>query len=218
MKDQRKVSDKAKEVAGILLSLGSVQLNVGQPYTWVSGIKSPIYCDNRRVNSDVKARNALVDIFKGVINRDFPEVEIIAGVATGGMPLGILIADRMGLPFVYVRQEPKEHGLKRQVEGEYSKGDKVVLIEDLVSTGKSSLKAIEGIWNAELELLGLISIMTYGFPASVDLFARNHVNFMSLCDLDAVLEVAFDQGILTQEEKASILKFRAAPAQWGSNN
>ena len=143
----KKESPYARDVAKELLHLGSVSFNVDSPYTWVSGIKSPVYCDNRKIYSDVRVRRKVVRAFQNLIEDQFPDVEIIAGVATGGIPCGILIAENMNLPFIYVRQAPKEHGLMRQVEGSFTAGDKVVLIEDLISTGGSSLKAIQGLRN-----------------------------------------------------------------------
>ena len=209
-----KVSPFAKEVAQQLLSLGAIEFKVKETVTWASGIVSPLYCDNRKINSNVGVRNFMVEAFIKTIENFYPDVEVIAGVATGGMPLGVLIADRMNLPFIYVRQAPKGHGLKRQVEGDYSPGAKVVLIEDHVSTGGSSLKAVEGLRDAELNMLGLISIMTYAFKKAEFLFYDNDVKYLSLCDLDTIVDVAFREGKITKQDKDSILAFRDNPESW----
>lgn len=207
-------SSIAVQVAKQLLDIECVKLNVQNPFTWVSGIQSPVYCDNRKIPSFIEAREIVVDAFVEVIKKECPTVELISGVATGGIPLGILVADRMNLPFIYVRQQPKEHGLKKQVEGHFEKGQKVVLIEDLVSTGGSCFKAIQGIRNEGLDMLALISIMTYNFQKSVNLFEENNINYISLCDLDTVLDTAIDTDYITPAEKQNILAFRKNPQTW----
>ena len=204
----------SKEVAETLLDIGVIKLNVRHPFTWVSGIKSPIYCDNRIVNSDVKARSIVISAYVSVIKEKFDEAEEIAGIATGGIPFGALIADRLNLPFIYVRQAPKEHGLMKQVEGVYHEGNKVVIIEDHISTGGSSLNAIRGVRNAGLQILGLISIMTYGFEVAAEGFEKEGVIAYSLCDLDIALDVALEQGKISPDEKESILNFRKDPHNW----
>jgi len=217
MDNPRKISDNAKNVANDLLKLGSIQLNVTQPFTWVSGIKSPIYCDNRLVNSDVAIRKNMVGYFVELIQDKFKDVEIIAGVATGGIPLGVLIADRLNLPFIYARQAPKEHGLKKQIEGSYQEGNKVVLIEDHISTGGSSLIAVQALRDGKLDVIGLISIMSYGFSSATEKFEKNDVNHYTLCDLDTVLDISLERGNITENEKASILSFKNSPSEWGNS-
>lgn len=212
-----KISPYAGEVAKHLLSIGVIEFNVAQPFTWVSGIKAPVYCDNRKINSDVEARSFIADTFIKVIEKNYPEVEAIAGVATGGIPQGMLIADRMRLPFVYVRQAAKGHGKMQQVEGSFHRGEKVVLIEDHISTGGSSFKAVKGLGSAGLDMLGLISIMTYGFKSAETLFENNNVNYLSLCDLDTVLEVAHNEGRISREEQESVLAFLRDPKRWGED-
>ncbi len=204
----------AERVAEVLLDISAIQLNVDQPFTWVSGIKSPVYCDNRKICSYVESRGIIVDAFVELIKAEYSQVETIAGVATGGIPLGILVADRLGLPFIYVRQKPKEHGLKKQVEGDYQEGSKVVLIEDHVSTGGSSYKAIEGILNCNMELLSLISIMTYNFSKSIDLFKEKKITYHSLSDLDIVLDVAKEKNLISDVDRKSVLTFRDDPQAW----
>ncbi len=213
--EEIKISNDAKSIAENLLSIGSVKLQVTNPFVWVSGIQSPIYCDNRLINSNVEVRKKVVASFVDLIKEKFKDVEVIAGVATGGIPLGMLIADRLDLPFIYARQAAKEHGLKKQIEGSYKAGQKVVLIEDHISTGGSSIIAIDAIRSENLNLLGLISIMTYGFDAAKDKFSQHNVNFYSLCNLETVLDVAKEKGIINQSECNSILEFKKSPATWG---
>ena len=212
-----KISPHAKDIARNLFEIGAVKLNASHPFTWASGIKSPIYCDNRKINSFVSVRRKVAEAFLELIRSEFPEVEMIAGVATGGIPMGVMVADQMDLPFIYVRQNPKEHGLMRQVEGHFEKGSKVVLIEDLVSTGGSSIKAAKGLREEGLELLGLISIMTYSFNRASELFDAEGVNDFSICDLDAIVEVASTEGKISLAEKEMILGFRENPQGWGKN-
>lgn len=208
------VSSSARLVAKELLHIECVQFNLEDPFIWVSGVKSPVYCDNRKINSFVSTRNIILDAFVKLISEEYPDVEVIAGVATGGIPMGVLIADKMNLPFIYVRQEPKKHGLMKQVEGDYQEGNKVVLIEDHVSTGGSSLKAINGLRKENLDLLGIISIMTYGFDSSINLFKENHIDHYSLCDLESILELAHDLGIITSSDKSKIQNFKKNPSSW----
>jgi len=210
MENTSKISASAGVVAKHLLRLGSVQLSVDKPFTWASGIKSPIYCDNRKINSDVDARNTVVNAFVELIKTEFADAEVIAGVATGGISFGALIADRLNLPFIYVRQAPKDHGLMKQVEGGFEAGQKTVVIEDLISTGSSSMKAVQGLRDENIKVLGLISIMTYGFKKATKLFDDEKVDQWSLCNLDTMVDVALAQGKISAEDKTAILKFRDA--------
>jgi orotate phosphoribosyltransferase len=206
----------SKEVAKKLLDIGVIKLNVTDPFTWTSGIKAPIYCDNRIINSNVEVRNLVVKAFVEIIRDKFPQVEKIAGIVTGGVPFGVLIADRMNLPFIYVRQKSKEHGLQKQVEGSYNRDEKVVLIEDHISTGGSSLNAVHGVRDAGLDILGLVSIMTYGFEIASNNFKEENVTHFSICNLDTVLEVAGQLKVITDDEKKSILVFRQDPHRWAA--
>ena len=208
------ISQDAKQIATDLLKIGSVKFSMDQPYTWVSGIRSPIYCDNRIINSHVEVRKVVVAAFVREIERSYPGVQVIAGVATGGIPFASYVAAAMDLPMIYVREKPKEHGMKKQIEGQAPAGAKVVLIEDHISTGGSSLKAAAAIKNEGLDLLGLISIMQYGFGTAFQRFNDEQVKFSSLCDLDTVVEVAVTQGSLTADDHASILKFKSDPSGW----
>jgi orotate phosphoribosyltransferase len=208
MTEPSKETVLSKEIAEDLLRLGAIKFNVSDHFTWVSGIKSPVYCDNRKVNSNVAARQRVIAAFVHTIEKNFQDVDLIAGVATGGIPFGALIAYELDLPFIYVRQEKKEHGLMRQVEGDFNKGGRVVVIEDHISTGGSSMRAVQNLKQEGLNVLGLISIMTYNFDKARELFSKEGIQPISLCDLDMVLEVALATGRISKEEKATILAFR----------
>jgi orotate phosphoribosyltransferase len=198
-----------KAIAKYLLEIQAVRINVQNPFTWVSGIKSPIYCDNRIINSKVKVRDAVVGEFSNIILDNFIEnTDIIAGVATGGIPYGVLVADRLKLPFIYVREKRKEHGLMKRIEGEFKKGDRVVLIEDHISTGISSIKAIEALRDEEVEVICLISIMTYGFKEAEQAFKGQRVKHISICDLDTIIEVAKADNMITAQDAEIVLNFR----------
>jgi orotate phosphoribosyltransferase len=202
------------EIAEDLLRINVINLNFENPFTWVSGVKSPIYCDNRIINSHVPERNKITAAFVKLIKEQFPTVESIAGVATGGIPLGILTADRLALPFIYARQAKKEYGMGKQIEGVFKKGDKVVLVEDHVSTGSSSMKVVDILREEGIDLLGIVSVMTYKFQKSLDLFEAANLPNFSLCDLDAIAEYANTSGEISPEQAESLLKFREDPAGW----
>src|SRR5690242_20549499 len=159
-----------KIIAEKLLEVGAVKLNLKEPFTWASGWKSPIYCDNRRILSFPFARDYIKSELCNVVFEKFPGAEVLAGVATTGIAWGVMVADQLKLPYVYVRPKPKEHGLGNQVEGYYEKGQKAVVIEDLVSTGKSSLQVVDVLKNAGVEVVGMVSIFTYDFPVAVEAF------------------------------------------------
>jgi len=200
------------------LEIGAVKIDMKDLFTWTSGIRSPIYCDNRIINSKVKVRDEVINEFSNTVASKFlPNLDIIAGVATGGMTYGVLIASRLDLPFIYVRSERKEHGLKKAVEGFFNRGDRVVLIEDHISTGKSSIQAVEWLREEGLQVICLLSIMTYGFPAAAQAFNDKNIPFASICDLDTVLEVALEDGTLDKKEVDAILEFRESPKTWGPN-
>jgi orotate phosphoribosyltransferase len=198
------------QIANFLLHIKAVKINVQEPFTWTSGIQSPIYCDCRIVNSHVEARDAVISKFTGLVNRHFPDVDLIAGVASGGISYGALIADRLKKPFIYIRERKKEHGLMKQIEGAYNAYNSVVLIEDLISTGGSSINAVKAVRDTNLEVTGLLSIMTYGFKQAKHKFEEAHVQHQSLCDLDTILTVALSEGIITDKDVRIILEFRDA--------
>lgn len=203
------------QIAHELLAIEAVKLRWSPPFEWTSGIKSPIYCDNRIIGAKVNSRDKILGIFVDRIREDFSDIDIIAGVATGGIAMGALIADRLKLPFIYVREKAKEHGLMKQIEGDFNVGDRVVLIEDHISTGKSSINAVNALRHAGLEVLCLASIMTYDFPESKFVFKDNDLdNYFSLCDLNAILETAINEGRINETERDVLAKFRENPRSW----
>lgn len=206
------------EIANYLLDIQAVKINVKNPFTWTSGIISPIYCDCRIVNSYVKERDAVIAKFSDVINEKFmPETNIICGVASGGISYGVLVADRLKLPFIYVRAEKKKHGLKKQIEGSFEQfGKKVVVIEDLISTGGSSIKAINALKDKGLEIVCLLSIMTYGFKEADEAFHEAGIYYDSLCNLDAIIEVATQRNLITSRDIDKVQQFKASPKNWES--
>ncbi len=204
------MQDVSKQIAKFLLKIGAVKFNVSEGFIWASGIRSPIYCDNRIINSKVEVRDAVINAFTDIIsNKYLNKTDIIAAVATGGIAYGILAADRLKLPFIYVREERKQHGLMKLIEGEYQEGDRVVLIEDNISTGSSSLKAIKALQDAGLEVVCLLSIMTYGFKTAEDSYASKNIKHESICNLNVILEVAQQEGIINSHDRDTILQFRS---------
>lgn len=204
----------AREVAEYLLQIKAVVLNPSQPFTWASGIKSPIYCDNRKTLSFPKVRTFIKTSFADILIDEFKHVEVIAGVATAGIPHGVLIADVLNLPFVYVRDKPKGHGLENQIEGKLEKGQKVFVIEDLISTGGSSLKAVEAIRQAGGEVLGLGAIFTYGFEKAVKAFEQADCKFFTLSNYEILLDKAIEDNYVKPEEKEELIKWYKDPEGW----
>lgn len=197
-----------------LLQAGAVRLNIKEPFTWASGWKSPIYCDNRKLLSQPFLRDYIKSELANVVFEKFPEADLIAGVATAGIPWGIMVADQLKLPFIYVRTQPKEHGLGKQIEGDFSKSQKVVVVEDLVSTGKSSLAVVEVLRKAGLDVSGMISIFNYRFAKGVAAFDTASVTAISLSDYPALIELARKKQVVTETEEAVLLKWRDAPETW----
>jgi orotate phosphoribosyltransferase len=208
----------AREVAEYLLEIKAVVLNAKEPFTWASGLKSPIYCDNRKTLSFPKVRAYIKSSFADVISEEYKDCDVIAGVATAGIPHGVLVADVLNKPFVYVRDKAKGHGLENQIEGKLEKGAKVVVIEDLISTGGSSLKAVESLRNAGAEVLGLGAIFTYNFEKSVTAFETANCKFFTLSDYPTLLEIALKLDYIQKEDSAELLKWYQHPEKWGSNN
>lgn len=181
-------------IASNLLQINAIKLNPANPFTWASGWKSPIYCDNRKTLSFPEVRSAVCNSFVELIKAKYPDAEIIAGVATGAIAHGMLVADRMGLPFIYVRSAPKSHGLSNQIEGDYKPGQKVVVIEDLISTGMSSLAAVEALKNAGCNVLGLVAIFTYQFNQATESFAKVGVEIETLSNYTDLISIAIESG------------------------
>jgi orotate phosphoribosyltransferase len=204
-----------KAIAEKLLQSGAVKLSPAQPFTWASGWKSPIYCDNRKLLSFPYVRDFVKSEMCNVIFEEFGDAAMLAGVATAGIAWGALAADQLKLPYIYVRPKPKEHGLGNQIEGFYEAGQQVVVIEDLISTGKSSLQVVEVLRKAGLEVVGMISIFNYGFDAAVDAFAQAGVPFISLTNYAQLVQIGLEKGIISAEQESLLLDWRKNPAEWG---
>lgn len=191
---------RALKVADFLLQIAAVKLSPEKPFTWASGILSPIYCDNRKTLSFPTIRTALRDAFVESIKENYPQVEVIAGVATGGIAIGALVADALQLPFIYVRSEAKKHGLGNQVEGVLNEDQKVVVIEDLISTGKSSLTAVDALRAANANVLGMVAIFTYGFQKATLAFDAAQCELVTLSNYDALIEQAIASGYVNADQ------------------
>jgi orotate phosphoribosyltransferase len=204
----------AAEVADQLLEIQAIRLQPEKPFTWASGWKSPIYCDNRLSLSYPSVRNLIRENLVNSVRHFFPTAEAIAGVATAGIPQGALIADQLNLPFVYVRSKPKGHGMENMIEGKVTAGQKVVVVEDLVSTGGSSLKAAEDLKNAGFEVLGMVAIFSYGFDVAAKNFADAGVKLVCLSHYDALLPRAVERKYISTETLASLAEWRKDPGNW----
>jgi orotate phosphoribosyltransferase len=203
-----------KVVAEKLLQINAIKLSPTAPFTWASGWKSPIYCDNRKTLSFPFIRDYVKSELCNVIFEQFQDAELLAGVATAGIPWGAMAADQLKLPYIYVRPKPKEHGLGNQIEGHFEKGQKTIVIEDLVSTGKSSLQAVDALRAAGLEVIGMVSIFTYGFAVAEKAFADAGVPFKSLTNYNSLIEIAIEKNIVTADQQSILLNWREDPANW----
>ncbi len=203
-----------KAFASKLLKIKAIKLQPNNPFTWASGWKSPFYCDNRKTLSYPELRNYVkLEIIHAILER-FPDVEAIAGVATGAIPQGALVADALHLPFVYVRSKPKDHGLENLIEGELKPAMKVVVIEDLISTGGSSLKAVEAIRKNGCEVIGMVASYTYGFPVAEQAFADAKVTLVTLTDYEHVVQEALETGYIDAADVEVLHQWRKDPAHW----
>jgi orotate phosphoribosyltransferase len=203
-----------KAVAEKLLKIKAVKLQPNNPFTWASGWHSPIYCDNRKTLSYPAIRNYIKIELTRLILEMYPDVEVIAGVATGAIAQGALVADALGLPFVYIRPTPKDHGLENMIEGDLRPKQKVVVIEDLISTGGSSLKAVEAIRNDGSEVLGMLAIFSYGFPIAEEKFKKAKVKLTTLCGYEAVLQEALATNYIAEEDIETLQEWRKSPSTW----
>ncbi|MEI7628834.1 MAG: orotate phosphoribosyltransferase [Bacteroidota bacterium] len=203
-----------KAVAEKLLQVAAVKLSPEKPFTWASGWKSPIYCDNRKILSFPYTRDFIKSEMCNVIFENFPNVDMLAGVATAGIPWGAMAADQLKLPYIYVRPKPKEHGLGNQIEGSFEAGKSVLVIEDLISTGKSSLEVVTVLKNAGLNVVGMVSIFTYGFPIATKAFEEAGVPYKSLTNYSSLIELAVEKGQITAETEQLLLQWREDPANW----
>ncbi|MFM8241874.1 MAG: orotate phosphoribosyltransferase [Crocinitomicaceae bacterium] len=206
--------DNALKIAEVLLKVKAVKLQPNQPFTWASGWKSPIYCDNRVTLSYPKERTHIRQSFVEAILNRFGKPDVIAGVATGGIPQGALVAQELGLPFIYIRSSAKGHGLGNMVEGHYEKGQRVVLIDDLISTGGSSLKAVDALREAELDVKGLAAIFSYGFKEAVDNFNRSECPFITLTDYAVLIEQALNSNFIAKADLTLLQSWRENPSVW----
>jgi len=204
----------ARLLAEKLLKISALKLQPANPFVWASGWNSPIYTDNRRTLSYPEMRSFIKLELSRLIMENFPEVDAVAGVATGAIAQGALVADELNLPYVYVRSTPKDHGLENLIEGDLRPGQKVVVVEDLVSTGKSSLKAVEAIRNACCEVVGMVALFTYGFPVAEANFAEANVRLLTLSDYNAMLEVALETEYITEDDIETLHNWRTDPANW----
>ncbi|MDA3890655.1 MAG: orotate phosphoribosyltransferase [Salinivirgaceae bacterium] len=204
----------AKNVANDLLQIKAIKLSPSNPFTWASGLKSPIYCDNRKTLSFPKVRKNIGAAFAQLVQEKYANVDVIAGVATGAIALGVLVAEALNKPFVYVRSGAKKHGLENLVEGHLEKGQTVVVIEDLISTGGSSIKAVEALREAGAEVLGLVAIFTYGFEAAENNFKEAKCEWDTLSNYETMLEIALSTGYIADEDVVQLKIWRQDPQNW----
>ena len=204
-----------KKTAEYLLQIKAIKLQPSNPFTWASGWKSPIYCDNRKTLSFPEVRSYIRDSFSSLIKSLYPQADMIAGVATGAIAHGALVADKLGMPFIYVRSGAKEHGLGNQIEGYYEKGQKVVVIEDLISTGGSSLNAVTALRDAGCEVLGMVAIFTYEFKKASDAFVSGDCKLNTLSNYSMLVETAVKTGYIGEKEVETLKKWRVDPGNWG---
>ncbi|MWB94872.1 orotate phosphoribosyltransferase [Flavobacterium sp. GA093] len=206
--------DTAEKTAELLLQINAIKLNPENPFTWASGWKSPIYCDNRLILSFPSIRNYIRDEFAKNIEKQFGKPDVIAGVATGAIGIGILVAESLGLPFVYVRPEPKKHGRQNQVEGFMHKGQSVVVVEDLISTGNSSLMAVEALRNEGANIKGMAAIFTYGFGVAEENFKNANIDLYTLSNYSNLLDLAVDKQYITEDDLATLQEWSVTPSTW----
>ncbi len=208
------MKENVTKVAELLLQIKSIKLEPANPFVWASGWNSPIYCDNRKTLSFPKVRNFIKNEFVNIIRKKYPEAEVIAGVATGAIAIGVLVADALDLPFVYVRPKPKDHGMGNQVEGALLPGQKVVVVEDLISTGNSSLNAVAVLRKAQSEVLGMVAIFSYKFSLAEENFKKNNCELITLSNYPALLELALKTGQVSPEQLETLNDWRKDPGSW----
>jgi len=208
------IMNYTKEVALSLLKIEAVRLRPEEPFKWASGWNSPIYCDNRLTLSFPESRNLIRDGLVDLIKKIYPDCECIAGVATAGIPQAAIIADTMNLPMIYVRPKPKDHGMQNLIEGKISKGQKIVVVEDLISTGGSSLKAVEALLDGGFQVLGMIGIFTYGFPVADENFRKAGISLHTLCNYDELIKEAQANGYVKMDQLETLSEWRRDPENW----
>ena len=206
--------DIAKQVAKSLLQINAIILQPNNPFKWAAGWNSPIYCDNRKTLSYPEIRNYIRQGLVAVIKNHYKGANVIAGVATAGIPHGVLVAEELGLPFIYVRAKAKEHGKQNQIEGYFEKGQSVILVEDLISSGKSSLEAASALKEVGMKVKGMVSIFTYGFDTAAENFKNANCEYISLCDYNTLLPEAIKQKYIDKEDLAILKEWRENPSNW----
>jgi orotate phosphoribosyltransferase len=207
--------DTAKAVAAHLLEIQAIKLSPNQAFTWASGWKSPIYCDNRLALSYPKVRKYVRNAMANLIKKEYPQTEVIAGVATGAIAIGILVAEALELPFIYVRPEAKSHGRQNQIEGQVDEGKKVLVIEDLISTGKSSLLAVDALRNAKVDVLGMVGIFSYGFAVAEENMQKANCDLHVLSNYTYLINEAEKRGYVSSEDLETLSNWRIQPDTWG---
>ena len=210
------MNNVATEFAEKLLSVKAVKVQPAEPFTWASGWKSPFYCDNRKTLSYPDLRTFVKDNLVALVKANFPEADAVAGVATGAIAQGALVADALEMPFCYVRSKAKDHGMGNLIEGTLPEGSKVVVVEDLISTGGSSLKAVEALRVAGFEVVGMVAAYTYGFPIAEQAFADAKVKLVTLTNYEAVVSVATESGYITADQQPTLDQWRKNPAEWNA--
>lgn len=208
------MEDLKKIFAGKLLGIKAIKLQPNDPFTWASGWKSPFYCDNRKTLSFHDVRSFVKLELTHAIMKHFPEATAVAGVATGAIAQGALVADELAMPYAYLRPKPKDHGMKNQIEGELPLGSKVVVVEDLISTGGSSLKAVSALREAGFEVVGMVASYTYGFPVAEQAFSEANVRLVTLTDYQNVVEKALETGYIKQSDVPLLNEWRKSPENW----
>ena len=203
------------EVTKKLLEIDTIKIQPLSPFTWASGWKSPIYCDNRKILSFPETRSFIRDKFVEKIREKYPQAEVIAGVATGAIALGALVADQLDLPFIYIRSKPKGHGLENLIEGDLKPGKKVVIIEDLVSTGESSLKAADAVNNFGGQVIGMMSVFTYSFDVAKEGFKKAKIELTPLSHYQILIDTALELGEISEDQIQTLMEWRVDPANWG---
>ncbi|MCD4664583.1 MAG: orotate phosphoribosyltransferase [Bacteroidales bacterium] len=207
--------ETAITISEYLLQIKAVKLNVKEPFTWASGIKSPIYCDNRITLSFPKIRTFIRQQFVDIISEEFGSVDLIAGVATGAIAHGVLVAEALGVPFIYVRSSGKQHGLENKIEGYFESGQSVVVIEDLVSTGKSSLNAVDALRSAGCNIKGMVAIFSYNLEKAQANFEKTRCRLFTLSDYDELVKQAVESNYISEKDLTSLVKWREDPEKWG---
>ena len=209
--------DTARKTAEVLLQINAIKLSPKEPFTWASGWKSPIYCDNRIVLSFPPIRHYICEIMSKQIEKQYGKPDVIAGVATGAIGIGMLVANYLGLPFIYVRPDAKGHGRKNQIEGFIESGQNVVVVEDLISTGKSSLNAVKALKEANINVKGMIAIFTYGFDVATKNFEKEAIKLQTLSNYESLLEQALDTHYISEKELKTLSEWNSNPAEWNAN-